>query len=396
MKTIKLCIFLLLMTFLFSPANAAKVKINFWFSVPQAYLPVMQELINKYDEEQPYYQVVPRNFETPELLLEKLSHGTVHPEVAIIDAAWQKELISKNKIENVEDVMNRIGTSLRVVFKMDTFPALWNASIYQDKIWTVPLYVSNRAILYNPQILKSIKLKVPPKTWEDFIKVGAKISKSGVSALTIPLDIDDKEAGFIFGSFLMQAGGSLSNLSDSDYEKAMRFCSDIINKYKICSTDQVDPNSTAMFIGRIEDYFNYKNRGVILKAAPMFKGKSSGSYFNLYNMAVFTNIKVDPMKVWKFVYWFCEFPQSSTWVLKTPYLPANKQVTLSPNYFQYLQDNPEVAVFIKELASGKTEMGLNNYESVMSAIGKYFKMVISDNKTIEEALQETKATVEKY
>lgn len=393
MKTSKLCIFLLLIVLLFSPAYAAKTKINFWFCVPQIYLPVIEELIQKYNEEKPYYQIVPRNFETPELLLEKLSMGNVHPEVAIIDAAWQKELVLKNKIENVEDVMNKIGTSLKVVFKMDTFPALWNASVYEDKIWTVPLYVSNRAILYNPQILKNNKMKAPPKTWEDFIKTGAKISKNGVYALTIPSDVNDKEAGFIFDSFLMQTGGNLSNLNGSNYEKAIRFCSDIINKHKICSTDSIDPNSTAMFIGKIEDYFNYKNSGMNLKAAPMLKGSSAGSYFNLYNMAVFTNIKVDPMKVWNFVYWFSEFPQATIWALKTPYLPANKQVTLSPEYFQYLQDNPEVYVFIKELSVGKTETGLNNYETVMSAIGKDFKMVMSGNKTIEEALRMAGPTV---
>lgn len=363
-------------------AAPAKTKIEFWFSLPHQYLPVMEELIKKFNEEKIYYNVVIRNFEDPSVLLEKLKTGQALPDVAIINAGWQKELIEKGKIENVEDVMDKVGSTLKVVFKMDTFPALLAASIYNDKIWSVPFYAVNQAVLYNPQFLRANKLKVPPKTWDDLLKLGKKISKDGVYSFTIPSDLEDREIARVFASFLSQLGGDLSTSSVGEYEKAMSFFNDLINKYKICSFEEINPDRVVMFVGDPEEYLALKNKGVILKAAPFFATKTRASFFDLYSLVVLKKEKRDPMKIWNFVYWLSEFQQSLAWSLATPYLPAHKQVTLSPEYFQYLQDNPEIAVFLKELAVGKTETDFDNYEDMIKKIGKDFRMLISGSKTV--------------
>ncbi|MFH1454515.1 MAG: extracellular solute-binding protein [Armatimonadota bacterium] len=393
---LKLTLLLLLCGVLLNlPAQANKIDIHFWYSIPPEYSPLMSRLIEEFNQKKAYYNVIPRNFESQEELFNALMKGDEVPNVALINAGWQSTLVNTGRIEMLEDIMDKVGSTLKVIFKMDTFKSILKTAYYKDKIWSMPFYAVNYAILYNPDILKTYKLKAPPKTWAELLEVGKKIKKNGGYVITIPANSDVRELGRIFASFLMQYGGDLSDSGAEEYAKVMSFYSDLVNKHNICAIEDINTDKVLMFIGDAQDYLDYKRKGVNLKAAPMLKHNKRASYIDAYNLVIFKSDKLDPMKAWNFIYWISEFQRSLIWSLETPYLPAHKQVTLSPGYFQFLQDNPDMRVFLSELKVGNTETDLYNYEVSIKKIGESFKMVIRGSKNPSEGSHSAKSATEK-
>lgn len=398
MKKIKVLLsFSLIFLFFLTGIVFAKTTINFWYSIPEEYNVHMKKLVENFNEEHQYYHVIVKNFKGPKELKDALDGGNL-PDVAIIDACWQNELAMSEKIIPVEDLMNNAGSTLKVVLKMDTFPTLWESCIYNGSLWSLPYYALNQALIYDSVLLREKKIKFPPKSWSDIVKHGKALTSSedGQWGFFVPLNSSSEEVAHYFQSFLWQAGGEICDsqgklsINSPTAVKTLNFLRDLVKKHKISPENFYEnPQKVAMRLGTSEDFLKLKKRGCDVKVAPLPKNKESVNFMQLSSLVVFKGSKkVEPSKCWYFIYWLSEFPQASFWSLNTPYLPANRQVTLSPEYFEYLENNPEIRVYLAQLKNSRISHNIPGYDEVLVKIGDKVKIVLVEDIGIEEALKQ--------
>lgn len=369
----------------------------FWYSLPDEYHHIMAELVAEYNKDKPLQTVTVRNFKEPNELYTALLEGNEYPDVALIDASWQEELIDKGCLVPVEDQMLKISSSIRVVAKMDTFKPLWNSCVYEDKLWTMPFFAVNHALMYNPEMFKDKAITKPPVSWGEIVDLGKKLTDpaQGTWGFYIPLTSSHKELAYLYQIFLWQAGGEVNSPDELKVaynselgQKALQFWVDVIHKYKIAPSRPEEIGKVAMLIGTPKKYLECSKKGIKIKVVNWpVKNKMVGD-IEVTSVAIFKNTSSRVEKMWNFVYWITEFPQGLRWSMATHYLPANKQVTLSPGYFGYLEKNPGLRTFIALLDKGKAKPGLKDwhYEAIMGDLGEKIYEALSGRLTVQDAL----------
>lgn len=395
-----LCICSLMPCFAYAAAKADKgpATFNFWYCLPPEYNAQMTELVQEFNKEKPHSTMVARNFRTPRELYAALLDGKETPDVALIDASWQEELIAKGSLVSVEDQMLKIATSIRVVAKMDTYKPLWKSCVAGEKLWTMPYFAINHALLYNPDMFKNKAIAKPPVSWGDIVELGKKLTDSatGVWGFYIPLGASSKELAYLYEIFLWQAGGNVDSPEqlkvafDSELgQKALQFWVDVIHKHKIAPSRSLpDLKNVGMCVGSTRDYLDSVKKGVNLKVVNWpIKNKEVGD-IEVTSVALFKSSPERVDKMWEFTYWLTEFPQAIRWSMNTHYLPANKQVTLSPGYFEYLNKNPGLRTYLALLEKGAAKPGMKDwdYEAIMTELGDKIAEALSGKLTVQDAL----------
>jgi multiple sugar transport system substrate-binding protein len=373
-------------------------QFTFWYCISPEHEHLMTELLAEYNKEKPHQVMVARNFRAPRELYSALMEGKETPDVALIDSSWMEELVNKGKLEAVEDQMLKIASSIRVVAKMDTFKPLWNSCVMNEKLYIMPYYAVNHAFMYNPAFFKDKGITKPPVCWGDIVEMGKKLTDSGTGTwgYYIPLSAQPKDLAYLYEIFLWQAGGDVYSPTelkvayDSEFgQKALQFWVDVIHKHKIApSRPLADLSKVGMLLGTPKDFLESSKKGVNFKVVSWpIKNKQVGD-IEITSVAIFKSSPERMEKLWQFTYWLTEFPQASKWALQTPYLPANKQVTLSPMYFEYLQKYPGIRTFIALLEKGCAKPGMKDwdYETIMGDLGEKISEALSGKVTVQEAL----------
>ncbi|MDQ7824826.1 MAG: extracellular solute-binding protein [Candidatus Eremiobacteraeota bacterium] len=370
-------------------------KFTFWYSLPPEHHTLMTELVAEHNKEKPQYTVVVKNFKSPNDLYTALLEGKETPDIALVDASWQEDLVKSDRIVSVEDQMLKIAASIRVVAKMDTFKPLWKSCNVGEKLWTMPYFAVNHALMYNPEMFKDKQITRPPVTWGDLVAMGQKLTDpaKGVWGFYLPMAASPKELAYLYQIFLWQAGGDICKPEElkvaynSEFgQKALQFWVDIIHKHRIAPSRPDDLSKVAMLVGSTREYLEAKKKGVNFGVVKWpIKNQNVGDIV-VTSIAIFKGSPERVEKMWNFTYWLTEFPQASKWSLATHYLPANKQVTLSPEYFSYLEKNKGIRTFIALLEKGSAKPGMRNYEVIMGDLGEKILEALSGRVTVQDAL----------
>jgi ABC-type glycerol-3-phosphate transport system substrate-binding protein len=81
-----------------------------------------------------------------------------------------------------------------------------------------------------------------------------------------------------------------------------------------------------------------------------------------------------------------EFASDLKWTLATPYLPANKQVTLSPGYFEYMNKYPGIKTFLAQLKNSRVSFQDERKDQVMCILGENIKSAIKGQISPDDAI----------
>ena len=198
----------------------------------------------------------------------------------------------------------------------------------------------NYAFVYDVDALAEKKITTPPTNRNQIFNFAKKLtdSETGIYGFYLPAG-KDVEIAYVFNIFLAQISPEdqvldVTGLDGVNAEKILYYLDDLLNTYKYAQCD--DPAKSPMFIGTPEDVVKAYSKRENLKAVN-WAGKNKVGNTVLTNLALMTKIDAQPETAWFFMYYLTEFPQLQKFVLASPVFPANKQVTLSPNYFEFLQ-----------------------------------------------------------
>lgn len=392
------------MTFLFAAAFVCAMALQafaddgikrytFWYSLPAGHDTLMKEMVADYTKDKPYIKIETKNFPIPADLYSELSKTSSLPDLAIIDASWQRSLIEGKKLVPVEDEIVKISEVVKTVAKMDSYKPLWSGAVQDGKLWSMPYFASNYALLYNEDMFKEYGVAKAPSTWADLTEAAKKIKEKNPSAQAFfaPTSGAPKQTAMLYQIFMIQASGPQFDPVKDGFDvkgvqRSLQFFYDSVHKTHIMpQASKVDYKNTAMFLGTVDDYLNARGEDVSLGVVRWpITGKVVGD-ISLSTLAIMD--KKNPAAaedMWHFIYWLTEFPQGLRWSLNTPYLPANKQVTLSPQYFAYLETHPGIRMFLAVLEKSNVKPAMDDYENTVTYMGQILQDVLANKISVPD------------
>ena len=378
--------------FIFIASTAANAgTLTFWHAFNDEQSKSLDSLISTYKEKNPSVDIQVRRFGSKVDLRDELmkSDANTLPDIAAIDSAWQSELNNAGKLLPVDD---QILKSVRIALKMDTYSPLWKASEFDGKLLTLPYVAYNYALVYDVDALAEKGIKTPPTNRNQIFRFAKKLTETekGVYGFYLPAG-KDVEIAYVFNIFLAQISPEdqkldVTGLDGVNAEKILYYFDDLLNAYNYAQSD--DPAKAAMFVGSPEDVIKAYGTRENLKAVN-WAGKNKVGNTVLTNLALMNKTNSDPEAAWFFMYYLAEFPQLQKFVLASPVFPANKQVTLSPNYFEFLQKYPVLRTYLTLMGKYPVKPAIDNHEHVINNHGKAINKALVEKKSVPASVRES-------
>ena len=413
------------------PDNIVRV----WYSLPQRQAAVFEELVGRYAAEHPKLVFQVRHFGSMHELHDELVGSAEQPHLALIDSCWQKELAGKNRLVQAEAQMERVGTMAKIVAKADTFPGMWEAVQLDGRTWTLPAFADVDALLYDAERIQRAGVKKAPKTWDQVLAVAKKCTdpKLKTCGLALPLDEPDELAELFHVERLQwvekpdapkPAAGKATKgkpaaakpapaptpapasapkadegpvvedpeLKASAYAGVAQYWLDLAHKHKVLSLEAEKRAEAAMYVGSLDELLVAQGAGRKVEAWPLPTFGKPAAHMKLYTMAI---MNVDTNHVerhWETAHWLTEFAQELEMSTRSGVLPANKQVTLSPPYYQFLQGHPGVRCFLAQLPYARPYSHDATFEATLAGLGRRLREGLEHPKPVKDILTEAAAT----
>jgi len=289
--------------------NGPKVDLAFWNGFTGGDGPVMRKLVEEFSaqhdnidvtmntvEWETYYQKVPAAVSTGE-----------GPDVGIMHIDTVATNAARSVIIPLDDVANALNLK-----ESDFVPSVWNAGIYEDQRYGIPLDVHPFGDFYNKDVMEKGGLdpNKPPQTKDEFMGALEQLKGKGIQGFWVPT----VPAGstWIFETLLWQYGGELYNEdvteatwnSDAGVD-ALTWLVDLIEQgYSPKNVGDgaeliaFQNNNNAFYWSGIWNINPLKEAGVNYGAATMPQiGSEKGAWANSHNFVITNKRGQDPNKI---------------------------------------------------------------------------------------------------
>ncbi|MBN1384495.1 MAG: ABC transporter substrate-binding protein [Elusimicrobia bacterium] len=384
-----------------------------------------EELVKKFKIEYPDIEITllrqPTDTEQRRQgLVIPLKSGQKNPDVFLMDVVWVKQFAASGWLEPLDDFMNKEKFDKSLYFQR----ILKSVDVYNNSIIALPVYVDGGLLYYRSDLLKKYGFSTPPETWHELVKYSSKV-QSG-----------ERKQNKNFWGFVWQGaqyeglvcnlleyiGSNNGDITEDDKFKintkknteAIRFMSDLINKYKISP-----PNTyTEMKEEEVRTFFQsgnalfernwpyayklhqsgdspVKNKFKITKL-PYFKNGRSASTIGGWHIGVskFSDTKEAS---WKFVRFITSFEVQKGMAMDLGWNPGRMDVYDSKDVMSQL---PHLKVLKAVLENAVARPGYPYYTQISESVQKYVNMVlagkIQPSKAVEKIQEESGKIIKNY
>jgi ABC-type glycerol-3-phosphate transport system substrate-binding protein len=400
-----------------------QITITFWHSFISSTIPALNDLIKKFEEENPGIRINAQYIPSGDALIQKLItavQSKTAPDISWLHSDFLEDLVKADAIYKMEDfIKGENGISDEDL--NDIYPALLQFSSWKGTLYSLPMEATNLALLYNKDMFRAAGLdpEKPPKDWDELYRYAKQ--------LTIDKDNDGKtdQTGFFvpiypaagpLGSwmvwqwqpYLWQAGGDIIDdaqskvlYNDQEGVRALEFWQRIFRELNLRSfTSDFD---VAFASGRLamamDGPWNLPRYKDLLKRhdwafAPLPKGPvNEATVVGGEYLAIFKQSK-NPDAAWTFLKWLVSPEVQAFWAMKSGYLPIRHAVLDVPEFQQYLKDNPNFAVFVTQMEVGRAQKpidfgGLEITRNIAEAIEKATIGNMDAKRALNEAAEKS-------
>jgi multiple sugar transport system substrate-binding protein len=211
--------------------NKKETVIQFWAMGAEA--EHVQKLTAEFETENPgikvKVQAIPWTAAHEKLITAYASETT--PDVVQLGNTWIPEFVALNSLE---DLGKWVETSNEIKVQ-NYFPGIWQTNILDEHLFGIPWYVDTRVLFYRKDILKAAGYSMPPKTWQELLKLSDKIKENESAKNKYAVFIPTNEwAPFIIfglqaGSTLLKDNNRFGNFEDEKFKESFSY---LINFYK--------------------------------------------------------------------------------------------------------------------------------------------------------------------
>ncbi len=360
------------------------IEIVFWHSFISSTVPALNELVQKFEKENPGYRIKAQYIPSGDALIQKLItsiQSKTAPDISWLHSDFIEDLVEADAIYKMDEfIKGKDGISQEVLD--DIYPALLQYSSWKETLYSLPMEATNLALLYNKEMFRKAGLdpNQPPKTWDEL--------KDYAKRLTFDKNNDGTfdQVGFFvpvfpatgplggwmvwqFTPFLWQAGGNLINKEQTQvlYNsqagiQALTFWQEMYITQKLNTfTTDADVAFVSKRLAMVMDGpWNLPRYKDLLKDidwafAPLPQGtKKDATVVGGEYLAIFKQSK-HPDAAWKFIKWMIQPEVQAFWAMKSGYLPIRHAVAEVPEFKEYLKANPNFKVFVDAMEFGFAE-----------------------------------------
>lgn len=383
----------------------ASGTVTLWTAMQPKDAVVLNQLISSYNTDGDGNSIVLRNFSSEEelklaldnALKTKTADAAVLPDLAIINTKWQSDL--EPFLIPVEDLMNQVGSSIKVVAKMDTFSSIYKRCEKGNRLLTAPFSAKAYALLYNEKIFQQAGIKKLPSTWPELLGTAKQVlyKQPAFWGFVFPLEQGPSFLGELWGTIVHSNGGD--NLLSRMASSTLQTWWDMIYKDKVTPAGEFSnianlAGQAAMTVGDVQTLEKLREINPRWKAAFLPKGKTRPLMADVFSIAVFKKgdkgtgeLYQSYGTAWRAVHFLTEFPKALEWAMHTNNLPVNKQVYLSPYYIKMIQkEKPWLRTYINLLALPFSTATLIEEERDCQVIGNEILGALKKDQSVQESL----------
>jgi multiple sugar transport system substrate-binding protein len=358
-----------------------KVQITFWHSFVASTVPAFNELVAKFEAENPGITIKAQYVPTGDALIQKLVtsvQSRTAPDISWIHADFIDKLVESNAIYPMDEFLSGPDSLSRADLN-DIFPPLLQGATWKGTLYAMPMEATSLALLYNKDLFRRAGLdpNQPPATWEELAEYARK--------LTIDQDgngLPDQYGFFVpvfpasgdlniwmilqWTPFLWQAGGVEINADQTH----VLFNSDAgVQALTLWRTLYQDLNFSTFGIAhdigfvsqrlamvmdgpwnlpRYREIRNFDWAVAPLPAGPVRRA----TYVAGEHMAIFRQ-SAHPKEAWTFVKWMLRPEIQAMFSMKSGYLPVRKSTLELQSYKEFLSSDHALKAYVDQMAVGQ-------------------------------------------
>lgn len=342
------------------------VELTFWHSMSIYQGDTLEQLIEEYNNNNEDIQVrliFQGLYDDMKIkLINAVKTGDL-PDVSQVAIEYLDVFIDDNRIEPITDYISEDD-------KNDILSQFWNGVTRQRKIYAFPFNHSVQVLYYNKDAFEKAGLDPdkPPKTWEDVIKYGKKLTKDFDGDGTIDQwgILVSLEGVFGFTPLIRQVGGEFLNddrskalFNSEEGVRVMELVQKMAYEYKIMPSNWTLFEGTSAFLqGKIAMgpitcagiKFAEDNLPWELGIAPLPYIENKSVLLGGAGLVIFSKSSHRRKAVMNFISWLTNKENSIRWHEKTGYLPIRKSAMESFELQSFHRLNPNYKVPVDQLS----------------------------------------------
>ena len=365
-----------------------RTQVVFWHSFVNSTIPALEELVARFEAENPDIDIVPQYIPTGDALAQKLVTAVQSdeaPDISWIHADYIEDLVAADAIYPMSEFIDG-ENGMTEADLADIYPALLTYASYRGTLYSLPMEATNLGLLYNKDAFRSAGLdpERPPQTWAELERYSERLrlDRNGDGrferiGFMVPIRPGSGPDGpwmvWQFMPFLMQAGGDLvgedqrrvqfgdsagvqalalwKRLYDSQNQQAFT------NEYQSAFVS----GQGAMMLDGPWNIPNYPRllRDIDWGIAPLPAGPTrratvvGGEYLAIFKQSE------HPQAAWAFVKWMASPETQAFWSQRSGYLPIRRSAMEVPAYRAYLDENPGLKAFAEQMAVARANRSLD-------------------------------------
>lgn len=386
-------------------------KITFWHGInPPENRDIFQDLVAKFNQEHPDIEVEALYIGQPDAQLPKIFAATVSNEPP--DILWYVPQIT-GKLAQLDALLPLETWLSNSPVKDEIDPAMWESMVLGEHILSVPLATNNTAVFYRPSLFAKAGITKTPTTWTEL--------KLAAQKLTQDTDGDRRNdrygmflslgkgewTVFAWLPFIYSAGGELlsgnqANLVNEGAIAALQLGADLVRDrvamlsppergYEI---DNFISGKAAMQITGPWTLAQLKTTDIDYDVFPIPVAKTPAAVIGGENLFVFKTTPEREQAALQFLEYVLSEPFQTTWALKTGYLPVNLKSQQSPEYQQFIQENPVLKVFLSQMEWARSRPIIPQYTRLSENLGRAIEASLLGKQTPEDALKRSQQRLE--
>lgn len=364
--------------------DGAAVTIRFWHSFVSSTVPALNDLIKKFEEENPGIKISAQYVPSGDALMQKLItavQSNTAPDISWIHSDYLQDLVGADAIYKMEHFINGPNGISQSELD-DIYAPLIQYASWKGTLYSMPLEATNIALLYNRDHFRTAGLdpELPPKNWDELLSFARKLTidhdgdgNMDQTGLFLPVFPASGPLGgwmvWQWYPFLWQAGGQLINedqtrvlYNDQPAVAALELWKKLYNEQDLSrfSTDYDVAFASERLSMAFDGPWNLPRFRTLLKDldwafAPLPAGPAGsativgGEYLTIFKQSKHADA------AWKFIKWVIQPENQAFWSIKSGYLPVRKSANSDPEFINYLADHPNFKVFVDQLAVSKAQ-----------------------------------------
>ncbi len=366
-----------------------KVDITFWHSFVASTVPAFNELVKKFEEDNPGISVRAQYVPTGDALIQKLvtsvqSHTA--PDISWIHADFIDKLVEANAIYRMDEFLSGPDSLPRADLD-DIFPSLLQGATWKGTLYAMPMEATSLALLYNRDLFRRAGLDPdhPPANWDELVDL----------ARTLTVDQDHngmpEQYGFFvpvfpasgdlniwmilqWTPFLWQAGGAEMNpdqthvsFNSSAGVRALALWRTLYEEmnfstFGIAHDIGFASQRLAMVMDGPWNLPRYREiKEFDWAVAPLPAGPvKRATYVAGEHMAIFRQ-SAHPREAWTFVKWMLKPEVQAMFSEKSGYLPVRKSTLELQSYKEFLATDRALKAFIDQMAVAQGRLPIDSH-----------------------------------